>query len=176
MYFIRKQIRFGTLLLIYYKNIINFYQFKLTKQKEAMVMKFAVGEKNLLEMRQQKEQFEKKLKDAGAEKEIMHHKVQMMSSEKERICQMLDNKRYEHKNSQQELEQLKADFSALGTKLKWTQTNLKTEMQLHKVSKLSSVIVFRVYINSPIFSVVVLLRKISCHSLTFCICDSMVFF
>lgn len=100
-------------------------------------MKFAVGEKNLLDMRQQKEQFEKKYKDVGAENEILLHKVQMMSSEKERICQMLDNKRYEYRNLQQELEQLKTDFNALGTKHKWTQTNLKTEMQLHKVSKSS---------------------------------------
>lgn len=39
---------------------------------------------------------------------------------------------YELKTNQQELERLKADLSALETKLKWSQNSLKTEIELHK--------------------------------------------
>lgn len=39
---------------------------------------------------------------------------------------------YEHKSSQQELDRVKADLSALETKLKWSQNSLKTEIELHK--------------------------------------------
>jgi hypothetical protein len=102
------------------------------KEKEAMVIKYAVSEKNLLEMKHQKEQLEKKYKEQITENEIIQHKVQIMCSEKSRICQMLDNKCYEYKGSQQELEQAKADLNALETKLKWSQNSLKTEIQLHK--------------------------------------------
>jgi chromosome segregation ATPase len=111
------------------------------KEKEAMVIKYAVSEKNLLEMKHQKEQLEKKYKEQITENEIIQHKVQIMCSEKSRICQMLDNKCYEYKGSQQELEQAKADLNALETKLKWSQNSLKTEIQLHKVSILSCLLV-----------------------------------
>ncbi|XP_044262854.1 coiled-coil domain-containing protein 186 isoform X2 [Tribolium madens] len=106
------------------------------KEKEAMVIKYAVSEKNLLEMRHQKEQIEKKYKEQITENEIIQHKVQVMCSEKSRICQMLDNKCYEFKSCQQELEQAKTDLNALETKLKWSQNNLKTEIQLHKETQI----------------------------------------
>lgn len=103
------------------------------KEKEAMVMRYAVGEKNVLKEKHQKELAEKKYKEAMRDNEIFQHKVQTMVSEKARICQMLDNKCYEHKTVQQELERTKADLSALETKLKWSQNSLKTEIEAHKV-------------------------------------------
>lgn len=99
-----------------------------------MVVRYAVGEKNVLVERQQKEAFEKKCKELQRENEILHHKCQMMVSEKARISQMLDNKCYEHKSVQQELEKTKFDLSALETKLKWNQNSLKNEIEAHKVS------------------------------------------
>lgn len=103
------------------------------KEKEAMVMRYAVGEKNVLKEKQQREVAEKKYKETVRDNEIFQHKVQTMVSEKARICQMLDNKCYEHKTVQQELERTKTDLSALETKLKWSQNSLKTEIEAHKV-------------------------------------------
>lgn len=62
------------------------------KDKEAMVIRYAVGEKNVLQEKQQKEAFEKKYKEQLRSNEILQHKVQTMITEKARICQMLDNK------------------------------------------------------------------------------------
>nr|CAH7716678.1 unnamed protein product [Callosobruchus chinensis] len=105
------------------------------KEKEAMVIRYAIGEKNILIEKQHKEAAEKKLKEATKENEILQHKYQTMMSEKSRLCQMLDNKCYELRTSQQELENTKADLQALKTKLKWSQNNLKNEMDAHKESQ-----------------------------------------
>lgn len=63
-----------------------------TKEKEVMVIRYAVGEKNTLEQKHLKEQAEKKYKEAIRENEILQHKLSTYSSEKNRIAQMLDNK------------------------------------------------------------------------------------
>ncbi|CAH2005346.1 unnamed protein product [Acanthoscelides obtectus] len=105
------------------------------KEKETMVIRYATGEKNILIEKQQKEVAEKKLKEALKENEIWQHKYQTMMLEKSRLCQMLDNKCYDLKKSQQELENTKADLNALNTKLKWSQNNLKNEMEAHKESQ-----------------------------------------
>lgn len=57
-----------------------------------MVMRYAVSEKSVLNERNSKELSEKKYKDALRENEILQHKVSSMVSEKNRICQILDNK------------------------------------------------------------------------------------
>lgn len=115
------------------------YLFQATKQsemavkeKEAMVVRYAMGEKTVLEERNAKNQFEKKHKDALRENEILQHKLSSMASEKTRICQMLDNKCYEHKNSQQECDRLKADLTSVETKLKWSQNSLKAELEIRR--------------------------------------------
>ncbi|CAH1117197.1 unnamed protein product [Phaedon cochleariae] len=102
------------------------------KQKEMIVVSFAVAEKNVLKEKYQKDQAEKKYKEAHRENEFLQHKVQTMISEKGRICQMLDNKCHEYKNVHQELEHMKADLSSLETKLKWSQNSLKSEIENHK--------------------------------------------
>ncbi|KAF2896326.1 hypothetical protein ILUMI_09833 [Ignelater luminosus] len=105
------------------------------KEKEMIVMRYAVSEKAVLDLKAGKEIAEKKHKEAVRENEILQHKVTSMGVEKSRICQMLDNKCYEYKSSQQELERVKADLNALETKLKWSQNNLRTEMELRKESE-----------------------------------------
>lgn len=105
------------------------------KEKEMMVMKYAIGEKSVLELKSAKENAEKKLKEALRENEILQHKVTSTFSEKNRICQLLDNKCYELKSSQQEIEKLKSDLSSYETKVKWLQNNLKTEMDLRTESE-----------------------------------------
>lgn len=104
-----------------------------------MVVRYAVGEKNILKERQMKEAIEKKYKDLHRESEIQEHKIQTMISEKARICQMLDNKCYEHKAVQQELERTKSELSAFENKCKWSQNNLKNEVEAHKVGEITGV-------------------------------------
>lgn len=113
------------------------------KEKETMVVRYAVGEKAVLDERNAKHHFEKKYKESTRENEILQHKLSTTISEKNRICQMLDNKCYEQKSSQQEYDRVKADLNSLETKLKWSQNSLKAEMEIrreadNKVESLSS--------------------------------------
>lgn len=102
------------------------------KEKENMVIRYAVGEKAVLQERSLKESFERKFKEQVRENEILVHKVQSMNTEKARICQMLDNKCYELRTAQSELERMRGDLQNLETKLKWSQNSLKTEISAHK--------------------------------------------
>ncbi|CAH1186630.1 unnamed protein product [Phyllotreta striolata] len=102
------------------------------KEKEAMVVRYAVAEKNVLKEQKLKESAEKKANENTKELEILQHRIQTLISEKSRICQMLDNKIYDNKLIQQQLEQKNHDLHALETKLKWSQNNLKTELENHR--------------------------------------------
>lgn len=55
-------------------------------------MRYAVSEKVVLEQRAGRENAEKKLKEAYKEKDLLQSKLTTMISEKNRICQMFDNK------------------------------------------------------------------------------------
>ncbi|XP_065171119.1 coiled-coil domain-containing protein 186 isoform X2 [Atheta coriaria] len=102
------------------------------KEKESMVVRYAVSEKSVLKQQTAKEAAEKRMKEIQREHDLLQHKLTMMGNEKSRICQMLDNKCYELKSSQQETERCKTDLGALETKLKWSQNSLKTEIELRK--------------------------------------------
>lgn len=62
------------------------------KEKENAVMRYCTVEKGVLDMKTLKESFERKFKEAQKEMELMNGKIKMMSSEKTRICNMLDAK------------------------------------------------------------------------------------
>jgi len=55
-----------------------------------------------------------------------------MQSERARICNILDGKCRETTDLQKEIENLREDAKLKEVKLKWTQTKLKTEMELQK--------------------------------------------
>ncbi|PSN40131.1 hypothetical protein C0J52_23823 [Blattella germanica] len=104
---------------------------KVTKQyeaanrdKEAMVMRYAVSEKEVIDQKKERESLEKRLRELGKERDIMLGKLKGMSAEKTRICQLLDNKK--------ENEKLKEDLNSREIKIKWAQNKLKTEMDAHK--------------------------------------------
>lgn len=69
-----------------------------TKEKESMVMRYAVSEKGSLDQRAGREAAERKLQDAMKEKDLLQNKLSAMISEKARICHMLDNKVSKTKN------------------------------------------------------------------------------
>lgn len=102
------------------------------KEKETMVIKYAISEKSVLELKSARDNAEKKLKEANRENEILQTKVSGAFSEKTRICQLLDKKCYQLKSSQQEIEKLKGDLGTLETKMKWLQNNLRSEMELRQ--------------------------------------------
>lgn len=113
-------------------------------------------------MKTLKESIERKFKDAHKEIDLMNNKLKQMSSEKTRICNMLDAKVslsseafemidvefclifllfhfflqcHELKSNQKDCEKLKADITALEMKSKWNLVKLKQEMDLKTIAE-----------------------------------------
>ncbi|KAJ9584552.1 hypothetical protein L9F63_021110, partial [Diploptera punctata] len=102
------------------------------KDKEAMVMKYAVSEKEVIDQKKEKEQLDKKFREIVKEYDLLVGKLKSMSAEKNRICQLLDNKCYELSGFQKENDRLKEDLNSKEIKIKWTQNKLKMELDTHK--------------------------------------------
>lgn len=62
------------------------------KDKEAMVMRYAVSEKEVIDQKRERESLEKKLREMGREKDLLFNKLKNISSERTSICKMLENK------------------------------------------------------------------------------------
>ncbi|XP_011312071.1 coiled-coil domain-containing protein 186 isoform X2 [Fopius arisanus] len=102
------------------------------KERESMVMKYAVGEKQLIDTQRARDVAEKKGKDSTRECELLQSKLKQALGERTRICGILDTKCKELVECQKEVERLKEDVSVKDVKLKWSQTKLKTEMEMQK--------------------------------------------
>ncbi|XP_053998064.1 coiled-coil domain-containing protein 186-like isoform X1 [Hylaeus anthracinus] len=102
------------------------------KERESMVMKYAVSEKQLIDTQRAREYAERKAKESGKQQELLQSKLREMQGERTRICNILDGRCREVTELQKEVEKLKEDVNMRDIKLKWTQNKLKTEMDLQK--------------------------------------------
>ncbi|XP_012172475.1 coiled-coil domain-containing protein 186 isoform X1 [Bombus terrestris] len=102
------------------------------KERESMVMKYAVSEKQLIDTQRAKESAERKVKEMTMQQETLHSKLREMQGERGRICNILTGKHREVIDLQREVEKLKEDVKMRDIKLQWTQNKLKTEMDLQK--------------------------------------------
>ncbi|XP_033215056.1 coiled-coil domain-containing protein 186 isoform X2 [Belonocnema kinseyi] len=102
------------------------------KERESMVMKYAVSEKQLIDAQRGKEVAERRLKEISKEHELLQSKLRQSQGERTRICNILDNKCTELVDLQKQVDRLKEDINMKEVKLKWSQTKLKTEMDLQK--------------------------------------------
>ncbi|XP_068978295.1 coiled-coil domain-containing protein 186-like isoform X2 [Bombus flavifrons] len=102
------------------------------KERESMVMKYAVSEKQLIDTQRAKESAERKVKEMTMQQETLHSKLREMQGERGRICNILTGKHREVTDLQREVEKLKEDVKMRDIKLQWTQNKLKTEMDLQK--------------------------------------------
>ncbi|KAK9301697.1 hypothetical protein QLX08_006100 [Tetragonisca angustula] len=102
------------------------------KERESMVMKYAVGEKQLIDTQRAREFAERRVKEMTTQQEVLQSKLREMQGERARICNILTGKHREVTDLQREVEKLKEDVKMRDIKLQWTQNKLKTEMDLQK--------------------------------------------
>nr|XP_003701393.2 PREDICTED: uncharacterized protein LOC100882727 [Megachile rotundata] len=102
------------------------------KERESMVMKYAVSEKQLIDTQRAREYAERKVKEMIKQQESLQCKLREMQGERARICNILDGKHREVTDLQKEVDKLREDVNMRDIKLKWTQNKLKTEMDLQK--------------------------------------------
>lgn len=102
------------------------------REKENMVMRYAVSEKELIDVKKEKEIMTKKLKEMGKENETLIDRLKILIAEKSKLSQQLDSKSSDLSNTHKEIDRLKEEINARDIKIKWTQNKLKTEMEAHK--------------------------------------------
>ncbi|XP_066520335.1 coiled-coil domain-containing protein 186 [Hoplias malabaricus] len=105
------------------------------QEKEAMVMKYVRGEKEALDLRRDKEQLERKLREALAEVDKQARRGNQLAQEKGRLQQLHDAKENEIARLSRELEKLKDEINSHVIKVKWAQNKLKSETDAHKETK-----------------------------------------
>uniref|UniRef100_A0AAR2KF42 Uncharacterized protein n=1 Tax=Pygocentrus nattereri TaxID=42514 RepID=A0AAR2KF42_PYGNA len=105
------------------------------QEKEAMVMKYVRGEKEALDLRRDKEQLERKLREAVTEVDKQARRGNQLAQEKGRLQQLYDAKENEMTRLSRELEKLKDDINSHLIKVKWAQNKLKSETDAHKETK-----------------------------------------
>ncbi|XP_016402834.1 coiled-coil domain-containing protein 186-like [Sinocyclocheilus rhinocerous] len=100
-----------------------------------MVMKYVRGEKEALDLRREKEQLEKKLREATAEVDKQARRGNTLAQEKGRLQQLYDAKENEVTRLSRELEKVKEEINSHVIKVKWAQNKLKSETDAHKVNQ-----------------------------------------
>lgn len=105
------------------------------QEKETMVMKYVRGEKEALDLRREKEQLEKKLREATAEVDKQARRGNTLAQEKGRLQQLYDAKENEVTRLMRELEKVKEEINSHVIKVKWAQNKLKSETDSHKETK-----------------------------------------
>ncbi|XP_044018061.1 coiled-coil domain-containing protein 186 isoform X2 [Aphidius gifuensis] len=102
------------------------------KERESMVMKYAVGEKQLIDTQRLKDSAEKKVKELSRDNENFQLKLKQLQGERTRICGILDTKCRELIDAQKDIEKYKEDCNVKDVKLKWLQNKLKNETDIQK--------------------------------------------
>ncbi|XP_026725613.1 coiled-coil domain-containing protein 186 [Trichoplusia ni] len=102
------------------------------REKDAAVMRYASVECAAIEARRAADTAAKAEKAALAEVELLGGKLKSAHAEKQRICQLYDDKCHELMSSEREMAKLREDLRELDGRLKWTQSKLRVEMDAYK--------------------------------------------
>ncbi|XP_068625980.1 coiled-coil domain-containing protein 186-like [Battus philenor] len=104
------------------------------KDANAAVMRYAGAECAAIEGRKAADAAKRAHQAAVNECELLTGKLKSAHSEKQRICQLYDDKCHELQNSERETAKLREDLKELEGRLKWTQSKLRMEMDAYKES------------------------------------------
>ncbi|KAJ0169897.1 hypothetical protein K1T71_014503 [Dendrolimus kikuchii] len=104
------------------------------REKDAAVMRYASVECAKIEAKRAAEASAKAEKAALAEMELLNNKLKSAHAEKQRICQLYDDKCHELMNNERDLAKVREDMRELEGRLKWTQSKLRMEMDAYKES------------------------------------------
>merc|ERR1719414_1121604 len=96
-----------------------------------MVIKYAMGEKDILIARKSKEAAEKKFNDANKDKEGLQYKIKTLSNERTRLQGLCDVRGQETLAAKREGDKLREEVRLLEGKHTQTLNKLKTETESH---------------------------------------------
>ncbi|XP_052753852.1 coiled-coil domain-containing protein 186 isoform X2 [Galleria mellonella] len=104
------------------------------REKDAAVMRYASVECAAIEAKRAAEKATQAERAAATEVELLNGKLKSAHSEKQRICQLYDDKCHELATSEREMAKIREETRELEGRLKWTQSKLRVEMDAYKES------------------------------------------
>merc|ERR1719422_1353604 len=97
------------------------------KDKESMVIKYAMGEKDILIARRGKEELEKKLKEALKDNDSYQYKVKTLGTERTRLQGLCEARGAETVQAKKELDKAREDLKLCEAKLTLANDKFKLE-------------------------------------------------
>eukprot|EP00092_Neocalanus_flemingeri_P040426 GFUD01044027.1.p1 GENE.GFUD01044027.1~~GFUD01044027.1.p1 ORF type:complete len:857 (+),score=378.83 GFUD01044027.1:68-2638(+) len=105
------------------------------KDKESMVMKYAMGEKDIMIAKRGKEDLEKKLRESMKDKESFQYKIKTLSNERTRLQGICDFRAQETISAKKEGDKWKEEVKAIEAKMNLSSSRLNTEVDAHRETK-----------------------------------------
>lgn len=102
------------------------------RDKESMVIKYAMGEKDLIVARRGMEELEKRLKESSKDKESLQYKIKTLSTERTRLQGICEARANETNAAKKESDKWKEEFRATEQKLLLSNSRLNSEVEAHK--------------------------------------------
>ena len=105
------------------------------RDKESMVIKYAMGEKDILIAKRGKEELEKKLKEALKDNDSYQYKVKTLGTERTRLQGLCESRGAETVQVKKELDKAREDLKLCDAKLTLANDKFKLESDAHKTTK-----------------------------------------
>lgn len=105
------------------------------RDKESMVIKYAMGEKDILIAKRGKEDLEKKLKEALKDNDSYQYKVRTLGTERTRLQGLCEARGAETVQAKKELDKVREDMKLCEAKLTLANDKFKLESDAHKITK-----------------------------------------
>jgi len=105
------------------------------KDKESMVIKYAMGEKDIMIAKRGKEDLDKKMREALKDKEGFQYKIKTLSNERTRLQGICDSRAQETIAARKEGDKWKEEVKAIEAKMNLTSSRLKAEVDAHRETK-----------------------------------------
>jgi len=105
------------------------------KDKESMVIKYAMGEKDIMIAKRGKDDLEKKLRESLKDKEGLQYKIKTLGTERTRLQGICDSRAQETIAARKEGEKWKEEVKVIEAKMNLTSSRLKAEVDAHRETK-----------------------------------------
>eukprot|EP00090_Calanus_glacialis_P038399 TRINITY_DN6701_c0_g1_i4.p1 TRINITY_DN6701_c0_g1~~TRINITY_DN6701_c0_g1_i4.p1 ORF type:complete len:807 (+),score=340.83 TRINITY_DN6701_c0_g1_i4:80-2500(+) len=105
------------------------------KDKESMVIKYAMGEKDIMIAKRGKEDLEKKLREVWKDKEGLQYKIKTLGTERTRLQGICDSRAQETIAARKEGDKWKEEVKVIESKMNLTSSRLKAEVDAHRETK-----------------------------------------
>ena len=105
------------------------------RDKESMVIKYAMGEKDILIARRGKEEAEKKYREALKDGDSYQYKIKTLTTERVRLQGLCEARGQETNQARKELDKVREEVKGTEAKLAATTNKLKAEEDSHKDTK-----------------------------------------